>query len=113
MTLILSTFDHDFWILKASKIFWSNVYPPNALKCPDYWVDISGGCRSQGVNDASLNSPINFIKANNKASYVYWCYRQILRLADKKEVKPNMNLLGVDINLYGKPRKGKEDYKKK
>ena len=38
----------------------SNVYPPNALKCPDYWVDVSGGCRSQGVNDASLNSPINF-----------------------------------------------------
>jgi 2,4-dienoyl-CoA reductase-like NADH-dependent reductase (Old Yellow Enzyme family) len=45
-----------------------------------------------------LNSSINFIKANNKASYVYWCYRQILRLADKKEVKPNMNLLGAAMS---------------
>ena len=38
----------------------STVYPPNALKCPDYWVDDSEGCRSQKINDASLNSPIDF-----------------------------------------------------
>ena len=58
-----------------------------------------------------LNSPINFIKANNKASYVYWCYRQILRLADKKEVNPNMNLLGAAISHMMGDAKASKTYK--
>ncbi len=58
-----------------------------------------------------LNSSINYIKANNKASHVYWCYRQILRLADKKEVKPNMNLLGAALSHLLEDAKASKKYR--
>lgn len=31
-------------------------YPPTALKCPDYWMDASGGCVSNGVNLGTYTS---------------------------------------------------------
>jgi len=32
-------------------------YPPSALKCPDYWIDASNGCSSNGVNLGNYDSP--------------------------------------------------------
>mgnify|MGYP001238874729 FL=1 len=39
-----------------------------------------------------LNSPIALMRSNNKAAQVYWCYRQILKMANGEEVNNKLSL---------------------
>ena len=43
--------------------------------------------------DSGLNSPISLMRSNNKAAQVYWCYRQILKIADGNEVDTKLDFL--------------------
>ena len=66
---------------------------------------------SFGPGILGLNSPINYIKANNKATQVFWCYRQILKMAEGKDVDPNMSLLKATINHFIDDAKGSKAYR--
>jgi 2,4-dienoyl-CoA reductase-like NADH-dependent reductase (Old Yellow Enzyme family) len=66
---------------------------------------------SFGPGIFGLNSPINYIKANNKATQVFWCYRQILKMAEGKDVDPKMSLLKATINHFIDDAKGSKAYK--
>ena len=64
-----------------------------------------------GPGILGLNSPINYIKANNKATQVFWCYRQILKMAEGKDVDPKMSLLRATINHFIDDAKGSKAYR--
>ena len=66
---------------------------------------------SFGPGIFGLNSPINYIKANNKATQVFWCYRQILKMAEGKNVDPKMSLLKATINHFIDDAKGSKAYR--
>ena len=66
---------------------------------------------SFGPGIFGLNSPINYIKANNKATQVFWCYRQILKMAEGKDVDPRMSLLKATINHFIDDAKGSKAYR--
>jgi tRNA-dihydrouridine synthase len=66
---------------------------------------------SFGPGIFGLNSPINYIKANNKATQVFWCYRQILKMAEGKDVDPKMSLLKATINHFIDDAKGSKAYR--
>ena len=66
---------------------------------------------SFGPGIFGLNSPIKYIKANNKATQVFWCYRQILKMAEGKDVDPKMSLLKATINHFIDDAKGSKAYK--
>jgi 2,4-dienoyl-CoA reductase-like NADH-dependent reductase (Old Yellow Enzyme family) len=66
---------------------------------------------SFGPGILGLNSPINYIKANNKATQVFWCYRQILKMAEGKDVDPKMSLLKATINHFIDDAKGSKAYR--
>jgi len=66
---------------------------------------------SFGPGIFGLNSPINYIKANNKATQVFWCYRQILKMAEGKDVDPKMSLLKATMNHFIDDAKGSKAYR--
>ena len=66
---------------------------------------------SFGPGIFGLNSPINYIKANNKATQVFWCYRQILKMAERKDVDPKLSLLKATINHFIDDAKGSKAYR--
>ena len=66
---------------------------------------------SFGPGIFGLNSPINYIKANNKATQVFWCYRQILKMAERKDVDPKLTLLKATINHFIDDAKGSKAYR--
>ena len=59
-----------------------------------------------------LNSPFKMIKSNNRVAQVYWCYRQILEIAAKKDVDPKISLISALINHFRDDAKLSKKYKK-
>ena len=59
-----------------------------------------------------LNSPFKMIKSNNRVAQVYWCYRQILEIADKKDVDPKISLISALIKHFRDDAKLSKKYKK-
>ena len=47
-----------------------------------------------------LNSPISLMRSNNKAAQVYWCYRQILKIADGNEVDTKLGLFKAFLDHF-------------
>ena len=58
-----------------------------------------------------LNSPISIIRSNNKAAQVYWCYRQILNLADGNEVDTKLALFKALIDHFREDAANSKKYR--
>ncbi len=58
-----------------------------------------------------LNSPISMMRSNNKAAQVYWCYRQILKMADGKEVDPKLGLFRAFLDHFRDDAANSKKYK--
>lgn len=50
----------------------NTVYPPSATKCPDYWMEVEGGCQMGTINNGDLkkenggNGIVNFDDNTNE-----------------------------------------------
>ena len=51
------------------------------------------------------------MRSNNKAAQVYWCYRQILKMADGKEVDPKLGLFRAFLDHFRDDAANSKKYK--
>ncbi len=58
-----------------------------------------------------LNSPISLMRSNNKAAQVYWCYRQILKIADGNEVDTKLGLFKAFLDHFRDDSANSKKYK--
>ena len=59
-----------------------------------------------------LNSPIALMRSNNKAAQVYWCYRQILKMANGEEVNNKLSLTKALFDHFREDSANSKKYQK-
>ena len=59
-----------------------------------------------------LNSPFALMRSNNKVAQVYWCYRQILKMADGEEANNKLSLTKALFDHLREDSANSKKYKK-
>ena len=76
------------------------VYPPSALKCPDYWTDSSYGCVHNNINLGTLTSPPAAIDFNDTSWQAAGDYVGLSDTCAKRKWANNNNILWDGIGNY-------------